>query len=644
MNKLVFSKLEIENFRSIKDKVTLDIKEGLHTIEGVNNDENSNNGAGKSTLVSAFYWALTGNTITNEVLSDEVINFKTGKNCRVSVYIQSDSGEIKITRTRKDDELGNNLQLEVDGQNLSCHKISDTQERINNIIKLPLDLLKNTLIITSNMESAFSELTPAQRVQVLENVRDYTIWNNVRDNANKDIKDYNKLIKELELDISNLTGSKSSFSKILQDTEKDKEIYIADYTNKNYPKTILNCEKETDKYNIEIQELLKSKENLQNQIISSNNQDLLDKLNQIKDEGVELNKQIVTIENDKKHQEQEIVFKKRELNNKLSIIESWFTNDVCPTCKRKLERTGEQIDEKTVEKKTIEMQLNNYDSILENVVKKAENDVNEIKKQVENKRTEYNELNKIYQAKLVENNVIPNKIRDLDSKIREITDLANRVNIVKQEAQAAINLYDARIKTFDENSVKYKNELVDLDSKINQKQGELKELENKRRISTFFYDLLGPKGELRPYLLKQDVEYLNKFIQHYINTFFIGTSVNLKLDGNTIKIEIKTNDGIEKSVSSLSGGEKKRLNLSIQLALYDLMQSVSQTNFNTLWLDEVETQMDPIGCQQLIDIIEEKSNEIETVYWITNNDMVKENVTNKIVCEKTAGTTKITII
>lgn len=644
MNKLVFSKLEIENFRSIKDKVTLDIKEGLHTIEGVNNDENSNNGAGKSTLVSAFYWALTGNTITNETLSDEVINFKAGKNCKVSVYIQSDNGEIKITRTRKDDELGNNLQLEVDGQNLSCHKISDTQERINNIIKLPLDLLKNTLIITSNMESAFSELTPAQRVQILENVRDYTIWNNVRDNANKDIKDYNKLIKELELDLSNLVGSKSSFSKVLQDAEKDKETYVIDYTDKNYPKIVLDCEKEVDKYDAEIQQLLKDKENLQNKIISSDNQDLLDKLNQIKDEGVELNKQIVTIENDKKHHEQEIIFKKRELNNRLSTICSWFTDDICPTCKRKLERTDEQIEEKTIEKKSTETELNNYDLILNDVIKKAENDINEIKKQVENKRVEYNELNKIYQAKLAENSVIPNKIKDLNDKIQEITSVVTRINSTKQEAQNAINLYDARIKSFDESITKYKNELVDLSNKIDQKQIELKELENKRRISTFFYDLLGPKGELRPYLLKQDVECLNKFIQHYINTFFIGTSVNLKLDGNTIKIEIKTNDGIEKSVSSLSGGEKKRLNLSIQLALYDLMQSVSQTNFNTLWLDEVETQMDPIGCQQLIDIIEEKSNEIETVYWITNNDMVKENVTNKIVCEKTTGTTKITII
>ena len=62
-------------------------------------------------------------------------------------------------------------------------------------------LNKNTLMITCNMDSAFSELTPAQRVQVLENIRDYTIWNNIRDIANKDIKNYNKSIKEIELEI-----------------------------------------------------------------------------------------------------------------------------------------------------------------------------------------------------------------------------------------------------------------------------------------------------------------------------------------------------------------------------------------------------------------------------------------------------------
>lgn len=114
----------------------------------------------------------------------------------------------------------------------------------------------------------------------------------------------------------------------------------------------------------------------------------------------------------------------------------------------------------------------------------------------------------------------------------------------------------------------------------------------------------------------------------------------MTLNGANIDIIIET-AGIKKSVSSLSGGEKKRLNLAIQLALYDLIKATSRINFNVLWLDEVESQLDPLGCQQLIEIIEDKSDEIESVFWITNNAMVSENIPNKIVCKKLMGKTEI---
>ena len=49
-------RIEIENFRSIQSKVTINIKPGLYSIEGINNDEKtSTNGAGKSSLISALY-------------------------------------------------------------------------------------------------------------------------------------------------------------------------------------------------------------------------------------------------------------------------------------------------------------------------------------------------------------------------------------------------------------------------------------------------------------------------------------------------------------------------------------------------------------------------------------------------------------
>ena len=61
--KFNITKIEIENFRSIQDKVTLNIKSGLFSIEGINYTEtNSTNGSGKSTLISALFWAFLKQT------------------------------------------------------------------------------------------------------------------------------------------------------------------------------------------------------------------------------------------------------------------------------------------------------------------------------------------------------------------------------------------------------------------------------------------------------------------------------------------------------------------------------------------------------------------------------------------------------
>ena len=196
-----------------------------------------------------------------------------------------------------------------------------------------------------------------------------------------------------------------------------------------------------------------------------------------------------------------------------------------------------------------------------------------------------------------------------------------------------LNRYKADIET-------YKNSIDENTSKIKELQVKNEDLAAKKYLSDFYYKLLGAKGELRPYLLSKDIAYLNNRMQFYINRFFKTTEVNLILNGNAIDIKIHA-DGVIKSISSLSGGEKKRVDISIQLALYDLIQTVSQSRFNLLCLDEIESLLDPIGCEQLIEIIEDKAENIETVWWITNHPSVKESIPQKILVKKILGKTEV---
>ena len=600
------TKLEIENFRSIQDKVTLSLKPGLFSIEGINYTEtNSTNGCGKSTLISALFWALTGSSLTNEVLADEVVNLKTNKNCRVSVYIETEKDEIKVTRVRKDVDKGNNLILEINGQDLSCHKVADTQDRINKLIKIPFDLLRNTIIMTSGMESAFSGLTPQQRINTLESIRDYSIWEKIRDEANRDIKVYNTEISNNNAEINTIEGSISVYNRMIESTKEKCANLIASFDKNKITETINTLISEMK----EIDELVTKKQdeidNFDRGIF--NDKDIKDQMTKLIEDSNQLKLQKQEKKNKAEWEIKELNFSVSNIERDISVINKWFTNDTCPTCGRKLDRTQEEIESKNnelaqlktkkaekeaeVEKKTTELNDNvsdNIDVVLEANRKKY----SELQKQLDDGQQQERERNNQYQMLL---NQLSSLKRDKDNKQAEI----DKLNL-------SLNSYDSQISGFNTDIASYTEEIRKLTENKADLEKANSQLEAKKRLSDFYYKLLGAKGELRPYLLSKDIAYLNNKMQSYINRFFKNTEVALLLNNAAIDIKIQA-DGVTKSISSLSGGEKKRVDISIQLALYDLIQTVSQSKFNLLCLDEIESQLDPIGCEQLIEIIEDKS-------------------------------------
>ena len=611
--------IEIENFRSVQSKVTINVKSGLYSIEGINNDEKtSTNGAGKSTLISALYWCLTGNALTNEVLADDVINAKVGKNCKVSVLIESSQGDIKITRTRGDSEFGNNLFLEIADQDLTCHKVADTQARIAQLFKIPFELLHSTIMMTHDIKSAFSELTPQQRVQALESIRDYSIWDKVREEANKDIKAYNKEIQELNLKLSNMNGSKQTYEKMLASAGENYKVLVKSFDETEINNKMLSLTQENKNYAEEIVSLESSLKELNKIIDESTDKSLQTKLNEITDTANNIKLTLQSTE-----------YERKEKVKDIDTIDAWFKNDKCPTCGHLLDRTEQEKFEKSSHREELNKQLIQIDE----KAKKLNDDIALKRKEWAqvNTQLKVSEQN-LHQsrAKLSENNA---KINDLKSK-----ELANTRELAKLEAMKGT--HSSQVDKLNNDIISYKKEIESISAGEAIINEQLKSLENKRQLSDYFFKLLGSKGELRPYLLKQDIAYLNSCMQTYIHQFFENTEAELHLEGPNIEILINSN-GIKKKVTSLSGGEKKRLNIAIQLALYDLIQATSQVSFNVLWLDEIESELDQAGVNQLINIIEDKSNDAETVFWITNHPNVKENITNKLICTKSLGVTTI---
>ena len=679
MSNFHLNRLYIQNFRSIK-KVDLEIRDGLYAVIGKNLDQPATfNGAGKSSTVYALWWCLTGDSLGGETLADDVVNIQEGKDCRVECVFETDQGEVSIMRCRKDKDHGNNLFLTINGQDLSCHKVADTQERINQLLKVNFDVLKGTIILTSDMKSNFADLSPKDRVAMLESIRDYTIWEKVRNESNLDIKALDTEIKDKTGEINQMQGSINTFNTLISGLrvkymeEKQK---ASDENPEEKMKGLVNQLEEAKKqlsavlsinYDTKLSELdtqLEGKNaELQDKLVKYNaerdkigekyekmNTDINNSISDLQTASTQYSKDMMTID-----------FDIKGLRSDVDVIQKWFTNDTCPTCNRKLDRTADEINAKNAQREILLQSIKKKEDEKAAINVKfsaAETQIarhKEIIKENNEKRSgeltiasnEYQKSTKDTQDAIEKIKTEQTEIKTKQKEAKESSDKLS-TTIANLQLQISVlgeqqNSTEAKLKEIQDQAGQHKKEIEALEGQKSGIQQEILKLEKKKTYAKFFYDSLGPKGAFRGVLLAKDIAYINECLKIYVPKFFLGAELYLttpSIEKASIDLVFEE-DGVRKPVSNLSSGERKRVNISIQLAIYDLLQSTSLFNFNLCIFDEIESALDPEGVRQLLEIIDDRQDNFQTAWWITNNEMVSSNILNKIVAKKQNGFTKV---
>lgn len=610
-----------ENFKSFK-KFDFNIEEGLFVVCGDNKDDplSSSNGSGKTTLFcDSIYWCLTGKSIEGLESADDIVNFKTKKDCFVEVTLFSDDRKIKIKRTRKHTQYKNNLFLEVDDQDLSAHRVDDTQTRVNQIIKISPDILKSTIIMTSDIKSRFSDLTPKDRISLLESIRDYKVWDRFRDETKVSLDDYIKRIQEVNSENLTKQGEMNAIQKIID----------------NQTVSLLQLQNTV----IDMNEI-SNKQVLLDQISTQkDNQDMIQNLKQVQ-ESCQKQIQEIELKNRQQLQESKNLYSKQaqlasliqkcelDIQTKVSLLQ---VNGTCPTCGQKLQLSEDKKNKLFIELSDLKKKYVEYTTEkqgLDSQVSQISNDPQDTsvlrqKSQSINEQImtmEKSDMNRILQ------------INSLKSDIYSLTERANTHSTRITELETSIN--------------SYKENLNDLKTIIDSNNNKIKDLEIEKNSYQFFYDSLGPKGTLRPYLLSKDIAYLNKCLQYYSGRMFGSSKISLTkptLDSNKIDIIFECGDMI-KPISTLSRGERKRLDLCIQFALYDLVKSTAMFDINLLILDEIFESLDVTGISQVVSILQERSENIPSIYVISHNPNAYDLIQKKIIVSKSNDISKIKFV
>lgn len=595
MSNIHFNTIELNNFMSYEHVLFNLDRNGYILVSGSNNnvlDNAKSNGSGKSSLFSALCWCLTGETPNG---NKTVENIYLEGTTSVELNFLINGNEIIIKRTKNP----SNLFIYINGENKSGKGIRDTEKLLKEYLPdINSQVINSVIILGQGLPQRFTNNTPAGRKEVLEQLsnsdfmisdlkerldtREGILLNRKSENSNKlieidttielkkeTIRQNNKKLKtidpaKLELDLEQLRLQNNKL-------KDDIDSYTSAIDEVHY---MLNSAITS------LQTLEEDKDKELNNITGLIPESTLEKLS---NEIIEL--------------KSELRYKNSEITKLDSVV------DICPTCGQKLPniikldsselKVEANILQDKLNDKTIE--LNSYKTtnkiLVEEINTRYSLKIKDINLSISTYRNDIDNYESILEQKNIE-------FKNVNSEIIRIeTDLNNVKDTI---AQLTKEIHD--IETDFLILVKDKSDVLGVLDDINKRL----DIISKMKVLI--------RRDFRGYLLINIINYISDRAKKYSLKVFGSDKLLFALDGNNISISY---DG--KEYESLSGGEKQKLDVIIQLAIRDMLCNYLNFSSNILVLDEITDSLDIIGSQNILNLISSELNDVESIYIISHH-------------------------
>ena len=609
---IVFRNIHLHNFFSFADaEISLDDL-GYVLVSGRNNNPDDmalSNGSGKSTIFNALCWVLTGETLQG--INSNIENIFTNPNdCWVSVEFDIDDDHFYLRRVKTPRP---DLKIFINEEDKSGKGIRESSQLLAQYIPdLNSKLIGSIIILGQGLPHRFTNNRPAQRKEILENLTksDYMIqaikdqldsrqfelktilrqYEDKRIEYNTQIKVYNNQLKEVEKEL--LECSIYSSDGNGEDTLKDLD------------NRLTNINKEIKSLNKKIKSNLNNINKLSKEssdIALARNKELSEIDNKYDPILNELHTDIVEAKTNKKNWE----FQLKKLKS---------VTDICPTCGQKIP------DVHVIDTTDLEWDIKN---VTEELAK-----FNSKHLEVSNEKDK--EYNKITEKFNKDSEELYNKLKELNSLDEECNSKLSELETEKTNLEELKNKYTS-----------YKEDVERLTSnkdELNQKLHDLKILNDNNtknidnvndHLSVIQNLITLAKREFRGILLQSIIEYINKKVKAYSREIFETDLLSFTLEDNYIII---TYDN--KPYENLSGGEKQKVDIIIQLALRELLSNQLNIHSNILVVDECFDNLDVIGCQKILNLIS-NLDDVSSVFIITHHkDSLEISYDMELVVEK----------
>lgn len=610
-----FKKIILHNFGSY-GHAELDLQNrGFCLVSGQNEyikDNSASNGAGKSQCFSAISYAITGETISGIRSNLKNINIDE-PDCWVQLDFTYNRDSFSLIRTAAPKS---DLKIFKNDIDLSGKGVRESEKKLTELLPdLTKDLIASTVIIGQGGVNRFSSYSPSGRKELLEKLTksDFMV-EDLKNRIQARQQELSVKLRELEDSLlannTQLNGYLSALNRLKNELETrgtpnfedmlaraSADIERARFAVDVYKNTLVEAEANAEDAQQKLLNLSTEKSKVSNEELTAYNASYT----KLQSEKVRIEVTVGTLEKEIK---------------RLKAIK-----DTCPTCGQHLPNVSKPS---TTEQ---EQQLAELLTQLNNIIQDI---------------TKCNTQHQAYVTQI--NDAFSEEMTALNEAVAEakyiITTTKNSLSVNNDSLEIANDTYN-KILYEKQNWDKY---VASQQAEITRLEAEVAKLTNIIAITSLskddFTNRLAiirkmdqlTRRDFRGYLLTNIIDYIDSRAKEYSSTVFGTRELTLSLNGNALDIMY-----CNKMFDSLSGGEKQRVDLILQLAIRDLLISYLDLSANILVLDEITDFLDKKSCQAVMNLLEKELKTVESVFIISHHPELELPIDSEVRIIKNAN-------
>lgn len=535
------------------------------------------NGVGKSSIPLILEEVLFNKNSKN-VKKADIANRYVNKGYDITLDFSVDADDYTISVTRR----GNiKCKLTKNGEDISSHTAINTYKTLGEILGIDFKTFTQLVYQNTNTSLQFLTATDTNRKKFLIDLLKL-------DGYVELFEMFKEAVKNTTSELSSLEGKISTVQKWLSNNKLETTTL---YEKLNLPKISEDDEQSLRSLQLEIENISEK-----NRKINTNNQ-LKQQLKSIDLEHYQKIVEELQCEKDlSTHQVAIGSWKSEETRFKAEMAKYKklldIPNAICPTCEQPITEVKVLEEHDKWAAKCLEAveNLNRYKGELE--VLKNEN---ALYREAAQKITEWENLYRSVDSGL------PSAVLDKQELENEVATIRSRIQKARSELEEVIaenekrERHNTKVGIILEQTQEFENELKEL-------QTSLKDLEQEANVLEVLKKAFSTNG-LLAYKIESLVKELEELTNVYLTEFSDGRfSINFVVENDKLNVEV-TDNGKPIDILALSSGELARVNIATLVAIRKLMTSISRSQINVLFLDEVNQALDEMGKEKVVEIL-----------------------------------------